>query len=172
VALDGERHFYFHRPGPLRPPPPAAFLQLSRRFVSAVDQASGRTIWRVNAESWESLGVSADGRKSSLKAGLAGFPPGCASARCSRTSPVPEAPIFSPASRSKSADGSIRNAARTGLRNRRRRALRPDPRSGRRRSYARRPGRRWCLASNVDGLLVASSRLDRSDEHVVKRREA
>ncbi len=36
-------------------------------FVSAVDQAGGRTYWRVAAESWESLGLTADGKRVLIK---------------------------------------------------------------------------------------------------------
>jgi outer membrane protein assembly factor BamB/predicted phosphodiesterase len=36
-------------------------------FVSAVEQASGRTAWRVAAESWESLGLTADGKRVLIK---------------------------------------------------------------------------------------------------------
>ncbi len=43
------------------------FFACPDAFVSAVDPTSGRTIWRVNAGGWESLAVSADGRRILVK---------------------------------------------------------------------------------------------------------
>jgi outer membrane protein assembly factor BamB len=60
-------------------------------FVSAVDQASGRTVWRVKAESWESLAVSADGRRMLVKgrAGVFSILDSASGAVLRKISPVP-----------------------------------------------------------------------------------
>jgi calcineurin-like phosphoesterase family protein len=51
----------------------AVFFCSPDGFVSAVDAMTGKTLWRVKAGAWESLGLSADGRRIMVKSRLDEF---------------------------------------------------------------------------------------------------